>query len=147
MNGIVLNQADINNQLPGLEGSSFLGDRLLYNVYSNGSNPNIPLSSPATLNAISEDGFMCKPSTAKDIDPNTGVTYRSEIDAAITAQGFFPLPNLQVEDGQGDDQLGQPVQHDEAGIPNPAWTNGLQGSKYDSATEARRAVELQPDQP
>jgi hypothetical protein len=134
MNGIVLNQADINNQLPGLEGSSFPGDRLLYNVYSNGSNPNMPVSSPATLNAISEDGFMCKPSTSTDIDPNTGATYRSEIDAGITAQGFSPLPNLQVEDGQGD-AVGQ-YNTTKTGIPNPAWTNGLQGSKYDSATEA-----------
>ena len=86
-------------------------------MYSNGSNPNIPVSNPATLNAISEDGFMCKPSTATDIDPNTGATYRSEIDAAITVQGFTPLPNLQVEDGQGD--ADRSVQRDEGGHPEP----------------------------
>ena len=133
LNGIALNQTDINNQLPGLEGSAFPGDRLLYNVYSDGSNSEIPVSNPATLNAISEDGFMCKPSTATDIDPNTGVTYRSEIDTAITNEGFTPLPNLQVEDGQGD-TTGQ-YNTTTAGIPNPAWADGLRGSNYQSSVE------------
>ncbi len=133
LNGIALDQADINNQLPGLEGSAFPGDRLLYNVYSDGSNSEIPVSNPATLNAISEDGFICKPSTATDIDPNTGASYRSEIDTAITNEGFTPLPNLQVEDGQGD-STGQ-FNTTKAGIPNPAWTDGLQGSKYQASVE------------
>ena len=134
LNGITLSQTTINNQLPDLEGQSFPGDRLLYNVYSDGENPNIPVSSPATLNAISEDGFMCKPATATDIDPNTGATYRSEIDAAITANGFFPLPNLQVEDGQGDTGTSA-YNSTEAGIPNPAWSDGLSASKYSANKE------------
>jgi hypothetical protein len=134
LNGIALNEADINNQLPGLEGSSFPGDRLLYNVYADGENPNIPASAPAALNAVSEDGFLCKPATATDIDPNTGATYRSEIDAAITAEGFFPLPNLQVEDGQGDTSIAA-YNSTKAGIPNPAWTDGLSASKYNAANE------------
>jgi hypothetical protein len=134
LNGIALSQTSINAQLPGLESAAFPGDRLLYNVYSDGANPNIPVSSPATLNAVSEDGFICKPATATDVDPNTGLTYHSEIDAAITNQGFLPLPNLQVEDGQGDVTTSA-YNSTEAGIPNPAWNDGLSASKYNAANE------------
>jgi hypothetical protein len=133
-NGITLSQTTINDQLPGLEGAAFPGDRLLYNVYSDGSNPNIPASAPAALNIVSEDGFICKPATATDIDPNTGATYRSEIDAAITGAGFFPLPNLQVEDGQGDTSVAG-YNSTATGIPNPAWNDGLSASKYNAANE------------
>ena len=51
----------------------------------------------------------------------------------ITNEGFTPLPNLQVEDGQGD-STGQ-YNGTKAGIPNPAWTDGLQGSKYQASVE------------
>ncbi len=82
----------------------------LYTVYSDGTNANIPVSSPATLNFASEAGFICKPNTvngtangAQINDPVTGATYRSEIEAAITAQGFFPLdgldPNVPFDEG------------------------------------------------
>jgi hypothetical protein len=131
-----LNPTTINNQLPGLEGSMFKGDRLIYNVYADGQNPNLPESSPATLNAISEDGFLCKPSTTTDIDGLTGETYRTEIDDALTANGFLPLPQLQVEDGQGDTSV--PGYNSTAtGITTPAWngTNGLKNSKYNAANE------------
>ena len=47
--------------------------------------------SQAALNAIGEDGFLCKKQTTTDIDPLTGVNYRSEIEATITANGFFPI--------------------------------------------------------
>jgi len=134
INGITLSKASINDQLPGLESNAFPGDRLLYNVYADGENPNLPVSSPATLNALSEDGFLCKPATATDIDPNTGATYRSEIDASIEAEGFFPLPNLQVEDGQSDTNV--PGYNSTAtGIPHPAWNDGLSASKYNAANE------------
>ena len=73
----------------------------LYTVYSDGTNPDIPVSSPATLNFASEDGFLCKPNTQNGtatgtqiVDPVTGKTFRSEIEAAITGQGFFPLDGL-----------------------------------------------------
>jgi ABC-type phosphate transport system substrate-binding protein len=73
----------------------------LYTVYSDGTNSNIPVSNPATLNFASEDGFICKPNTTNGlangtqiVDPITGVTYRSEIEANITSQGFFPLDGL-----------------------------------------------------
>jgi ABC-type phosphate transport system substrate-binding protein len=73
----------------------------LYNVYSDGTNSDIPVSSNATLNFASEVGFLCKPNTvsggttgAQITDPVTGLTYRSEIESAILAQGFFPLDGL-----------------------------------------------------
>jgi hypothetical protein len=132
INGITLSKASINAQLPG-QANEFPGDRLLYNVYADGFNPNLPASAPAALNIVSEDGFLCKPSTATDIDPNTGSTYRSEIDAAIEAQGFFPLP-LQVEDGQGDTTVAG-YNSTAKGIPNPAWNDGLSASKYNAANE------------
>ena len=75
-----------------LGGSSpFPSVRLLYNYYSNGSNSLIPAASPATLNFIGEQGFLCRPQTNTDIDPTTGATYLSEIQAAISAEGFYPL--------------------------------------------------------
>jgi ABC-type phosphate transport system substrate-binding protein len=66
--------------------------RYLYTVYSNGSNSNIPTASQATLNFASEDGFLCKAQNDTNVDPITGATYRSEINADISAQGFIPLP-------------------------------------------------------
>jgi hypothetical protein len=98
--GVKASKNSIAAQLPGSTGTPFPGDRLLFNVYSDGSNADIPISSPASLNAVSEDGFLCKPSTSTDVDPNTGATYRTEINSDISGQGFFPLP-LMVEDGQG----------------------------------------------
>lgn len=67
----------------------------LSNVYSDGSNSTIPVASPATLNYVSEDGFLCKPQTqarhGKIIDPLTGVWYRTEIAGLITAAHDVPL--------------------------------------------------------
>ena len=107
-------------------------------MYSDGSNTDIPESSPASLNAVSEDGFLCKPSTATDVDPNTGATYHSEISSVITGQGFYPMP-LMVEDGQGATSgiLGTTG----SGIPHPAWNyasdpGGLAASAYAAANEA-----------
>jgi hypothetical protein len=75
--------------------------QFLYNVYSDGSNSNIPVATPATLNFASENGFICKPNTvdgttngAQIVDPITGATYRSEIESAINATGFLPLDGL-----------------------------------------------------
>jgi hypothetical protein len=87
-------------------------DRFLYNIYSNGSNANIPPATAATLNYVSEVGFLCKAqtvdataeatvpattttpdtSTAKDIvDPATGLWYHDEIFNTIVANGFVPV--------------------------------------------------------
>jgi len=140
--GIPVNQTTIFNQLPGAVGSVFPIDRLLYNVYSNGSNTTggaggtgIAQSSSAALNVVSEDGFVCKPSTNTDVDPQTGKTYRSEISKVITQNGFYPLP-LMVEDGQGSST--SPYTTTASGIPHPAWNSGpnqLLTSKYDNTVE------------
>jgi hypothetical protein len=86
-------------------------DRFLYNIYSNGSNANIPEASAATLNYVSEVGFLCKAQTvngaaegtlpssttstdsnANDIvDPSTGIWYHDEIFNQIIASGFLPV--------------------------------------------------------
>ena len=70
-------------------GVTFPVTRGLYNVYNN-STAIVP-SSQATLNFTSEYGFLCKAGTKTDIDPSTGVGFRTDIENAITAQGFFPL--------------------------------------------------------
>ena len=41
----------------------------LYTVYSDGTNSDIPVSNPATLNFASEDGFLCKPNTGRTGQP------------------------------------------------------------------------------
>ncbi|MEI7963360.1 MAG: hypothetical protein WCI42_05975, partial [Verrucomicrobiota bacterium] len=65
--------------------------RLLYNVYANGSNANLGAASAATMNFVGENGFLCRPDTVTDIDATTGVSYRSEINAAILSEGFYPI--------------------------------------------------------
>jgi ABC-type phosphate transport system substrate-binding protein len=68
--------------------------RYLYNVYSNGFNPNIPTATAATLNYVSEVGFICNPnkgSSTLAVDPLTGLTYVSELQAVIKGAGFYPL--------------------------------------------------------
>ena len=104
-------------------------------MYSDGGSDsaNIATATPATMNAISEDGFLCKPSTKNDVDPNTGSTYLSEIQKQITSQGFFPLP-LMVEDGEGD-TANALYNTTAGGIPAPAWSGHLDGSKYNSINE------------
>jgi ABC-type phosphate transport system substrate-binding protein len=69
-------------------------DRFLYNIYSNGSNSNIPAATAATLNYVSEYGFMCNPNKGLSttvLDPNTGKGYLGEIQSTILAAGFYPL--------------------------------------------------------
>jgi hypothetical protein len=73
----------------GGAGVTFPITRFLYNLYNN-SSATVP-SSQATLNFVGENGFLCKSSTTTDIDPQTGISYRTEIEAAITSNGFFPL--------------------------------------------------------
>ena len=63
--------------------------RNIYNVYANSTNANP--TNQAALNFVSEYGFMCKPGTVGDFDPATGVPYRTEIEAKIKTQGFFPI--------------------------------------------------------
>jgi ABC-type phosphate transport system substrate-binding protein len=87
VNGVTANQTTI------LEGT-FPVDRFLYNVYSNGSNTNIPAAKAATVNYVSEIGFVCNPNKGKStaaVDMLTGNTYISEIQSIIQNAGFFPL--------------------------------------------------------
>ena len=94
-------------------GTVFPDDRFVFNVYSNGSDTTHPsqTATPATLNYMSEVGFLCKPQTvngaaetslpantftqdtnANDIvDPATGLWYHDEIYNTILSQGFIPL--------------------------------------------------------
>jgi len=88
INGIGATQTTVQGTGGGA-GVTFPVTRGLYNLYNN-SSATVP-ASQATLNFVSEDGFLCKASTATDIDPQTGVDYRTEIESAITANGFFPL--------------------------------------------------------
>ena len=69
----------------------FSSTRLLYNFYSNGSNSLIPATTPATLNFMGEQGFLCRPQSSTDINTVTGNTVLSDIQAAISAEGFYPL--------------------------------------------------------
>jgi ABC-type phosphate transport system substrate-binding protein len=95
--GITADQATIQN-------GTFALDRQLYNVYSDGTNGNLPAASQDVENFVSTYGFLCKPQTANQIDPlsPTAETYRTEIDNIITSNGFFPIP----EGSEGDNAVG-----------------------------------------
>lgn len=116
IDGIAATHATIiGKDAPGYNGPLFPVPRYLYNVYSNGSNSAMPRSSAAVINYVSEVGFGCKPQTfteqvvvsgkteiktAPIIDPNTGVSYRSEINKIIQSFGFLVLP-IQKNENQG----------------------------------------------
>jgi ABC-type phosphate transport system substrate-binding protein len=75
--------------------------RFIYNVYANShsgsdSTKLVP-ATPATLNFVSEAGFICK-LNAGVLDPTTGVSVRAEITDAISGNGFIPLPEVSNED-------------------------------------------------
>ena len=91
INGIVASQTTVQGTGGG-GGVTFPVTRGLYNIYNN-STATAPAGAvnQATLNFAGENGFLCKSSTASEIDPQTGATYRSEIEKAITSNGFFPL--------------------------------------------------------
>jgi ABC-type phosphate transport system substrate-binding protein len=88
INGITLNNTNIlNNKWPAVV--------FLSNVYSDGlTGSATPIANQATLNYISEDGFLCKPQTSDGndiLDPITGVWYHKEITNLINGDGFVPL--------------------------------------------------------
>jgi ABC-type phosphate transport system substrate-binding protein len=87
-----------------IQNGAFALDRSLYNVYSDGTNTNLPAESQDVENFVSTYGFLCKPQTATEVDPlsPTGETYRTEIENIIEANGFFPIP----EGSEGDDATG-----------------------------------------
>jgi len=76
---------------------SFPTDRYLWNVYSDGSNSNIPASSQAALNFMSEWGFICKQDSAVDSNSLTSASYGSEIQGIITANGYTPLSSSTID--------------------------------------------------
>ncbi len=90
INSVTASKTSIQGTGGGIPGN-FPIIRYLANVYNNTSTGTNGVVSQAALNAIGEDGFLCKKQTTTDIDPLTGVNYRSEIEAAITANGFFPI--------------------------------------------------------
>jgi hypothetical protein len=89
--GITADQATVQ----GTTGNGVPGDfpviRYLSNVYNNTATGTNGIATQPTLNLVSEYGFLCKPATNTDIDPLTGVSYRSEIETTIAANGFFPI--------------------------------------------------------
>lgn len=111
IDGIAATQATIiGTDNPSYTGPLWPVPRYIYNVYSNGSNSAVPAASPAVVNYVSEIGFICKPQTytaqqgsstvTKPIlDPNTGVSYRTEVANVIRSFGFFPLPFQKDETG------------------------------------------------
>ena len=90
VNGVALNPANI----LATSGTEWPIDRFVFNVYSNGSDTTHPsqAATPATLNYVSEVGFLCKPQTngrhsrwlngdarTEIIDPATDTWYHTEI--------------------------------------------------------------------
>lgn len=132
VNGIAATEATI------LE-NTFPVDRYLYNVYSNGSNSNIPAASAATINYVSEIGFICNPNKGKSaaaVDSITGSTYIKEIQAVITGAGFYPLSS-----GGPTGKYNQ-TEIDEGHVGNPG-TN-LIGSAYASTDTYATATNGDP---
>jgi ABC-type phosphate transport system substrate-binding protein len=113
INGIAATQATI------LQGT-FPVDRFLYNVYSNGSNSaNIPSATAATLNYVSEVGFICNPNKGAStpaVDPLTGTNYINEIQSVIENNGFYPLSA-----GRTSGTVNQ-TEIDEGSVDTPATT-------------------------
>ncbi|MGP0029511.1 MAG: substrate-binding domain-containing protein [Acidimicrobiales bacterium] len=123
INGVAPNEQTI------LDGQ-FPVDHYLFNVYSDGSNANIPAATAATLNFASEIGFICNPNKGSSTaikDPATGKTYLSEIQTDIENAGFYPLSA-----GAADGTVNQ-TPMDEGMVTNPASqlldeTTGGQGA-------------------
>jgi ABC-type phosphate transport system substrate-binding protein len=110
-------------------GGTFPAIMKLYTVYSNGSNSHIPPASQATLNFISEDGFLCKPDT--EVDDITGETVRQEIDTQILNNGFLPLDQATLgSGGVATAPVKQPFSED-TGVTNPAHITSSPYSQYD----------------
>jgi len=114
INGIAATQSTVQGTGGG-GGVTFPITRALYNSYANSSA--VAPSSQATLNFVGENGFLCKSSTVSETDPQTGVSYRSEIENAITANGFFPLDVSGSPFAEGSGSLASP-----GTVTDPAYT-------------------------
>lgn len=113
VDGVAASETTIEDQFTDPPAAFYL-DRQLYNVYSDGSNCNLPFeNTPANCSTPEENtgtlppftnqavqafvstyGFLCNPAEFSEIDPisPTELTYGQEIDSIITANGFFPEP-------------------------------------------------------
>ena len=70
INGVKPSAKTIEAQLPGLDRGSVPGRHAASTTCTRtGRTRDIPAAPPAALNAASEDGFLCKPSTSTDVDP------------------------------------------------------------------------------
>jgi ABC-type phosphate transport system substrate-binding protein len=110
-----------------IQNGSFPTDRLFWNVYSNGTNATIPASSQAALNFVSEWGFICKQDSA--VDSNSGLSYGSEIQSAILANGVFPLSSATMDAANVDSNAvitdpGYKFVDPQSQAPNPATQQG-----------------------
>jgi ABC-type phosphate transport system substrate-binding protein len=66
-------------------------ESLDFDTYPTACTGGIPEATAPTLNYVSEVGAICKASTEFNVDFNTGKSYLNEYQAAIKANGFFPL--------------------------------------------------------
>jgi ABC-type phosphate transport system substrate-binding protein len=115
IDGVKATATTIQNQTNGGT-PTFFTDRLLYNVYADGTNcadTNYCTSNPAhagsitlaqhegAMNVASTDGFLCSTTVAAVVDPNspTNQTFGTEIDSIISGQGFFPIQTGNMGDG------------------------------------------------
>jgi hypothetical protein len=101
----------------------------LYTVYSNGSNPLIAPATQATLNLVSEDGFLCR-SDSGIVDPTNGHTVRQDIDTAILQNGFLPLDQSTLGPN-GVASAAQVSTFAEGGVPHPAHITASPYKSYD----------------
>ena len=110
----------------GGNGVTFPVTRDLYNVYNNSTaaSPATKVTQ-ATLNFVGEQGFLCKAKTTTQMDTITGVDYRTEIEATITAQGFFPLDVSQSPFAEG--SLANPGTITDAGYSANDGSSGANG--------------------
>jgi len=139
----------------GTGGTVYPINRFLYNIYSNGSNSNLPEATAATLNYVSEVGFLCKPQTtdasngltnvSKQIDdPSTGVWYHTEIFNTIIANGFIPVTATDSTTAFGGPTGladGPPISENAAGATHTA------GALLSAGTPAYGATYLSPNVP
>jgi len=74
-------------------GQTFPFSRLVYNVIRNNFTTRPPLNvNQEVRDYIDVAGFLCKPADQHETNPITGNNYRTDIENAIKAKGFEPIP-------------------------------------------------------
>ena len=110
---------------------TFPDTRVLWNDYGNSTSANP--ANGATLNFIGSTGFLCRPDMVTEIDPSSGVSYRTEIEGAFTAAGFFPPNNTQTPFAQASIS-NIPANEVGPGTPYPAAVLGGGGTGFCDAS-------------